>query len=93
MSIVFRVERLGQLSSLLSVCVTGLLLGLVILLSIRLRAPEIRTMHKLGCSRGTVMSLVGTEILLMTLCGTLLAVGAAWGCRVAASDSLRSLLF
>ena len=93
MSIVFRVERLVQLSSLLSVCVTGLLLGLVILLSIRLRAPEIRTMHKLGCSRGTVMSLVGTEILLMTLCGTLLAVGAAWGCRVAASDSLRSLLF
>lgn len=93
MSIVFRVERLVQLSSLLSVCVTGLLLGLVILLSIRLRGPEIRTMHKLGCSRGTVVSLVGTEILLMTLCGTLLALAAAWGCSVAASDGLRTLLF
>ncbi len=93
LNIVFRVERLVWLSSILSAFVTALLLGLVLLLSIRLRAAEMQTMHKLGCSRATIVSLIGTEIFLMTLAGILLALSAAWLSKLAAADWLRSLLF
>lgn len=93
LSIVFRVERLIWISSILSAVVTALLLGLVLLLSIRLRAGEMKTMFKLGCSRFTVVSLIGTEILAMTLIGVGLAMAAAWATQWVAADSLRSLLF
>lgn len=93
LSIVFRVERLVWLSSILSAIVTALLLALVLLLSIRLRAAEMQTMHKLGCSRSTIVMLIGTEILLMTLTGVALAAAAAWVSQVIASDWLRFVLF
>lgn len=93
LSIVFRVERLIWISSLLSAVVTALLLGLVITLSIRLRAKEIQTMNKLGCSRFTVATLLGAEVFVMTLLGFVFASLAAWGSSVVASDSLRQLLF
>ena len=93
LSIVFRVERLIWISSLLSAVVTALLLGLVIMLSVRLRAREIQTMNKLGCSRYTVLKLLGTEIGILTLLGLGLATTAAWATSLVAADSLRSLLF
>jgi len=93
LSIVFRVERLVWISSLLAVIVTTLLLGLVLLLSIRLRAAEMQTMHKLGCSRWTITQLLGSEILLMTLAGVSLAVFGAWASKVVAADWLKQLLF
>ena len=89
----FRVERLIWISSLLSAVVTALLLGLVIMLSVRLRAREIQTMNKLGCSRYTVLKLLGTEIGILTLLGLGLATTAAWATSLVAADSLRSLLF
>ena len=93
LSIVFRVERLVWLSSVLSAVVTGLLLGLVLLLSVRLRASEMQTMHKLGCSRSTIATLIATEIVLMTASGVSLAMIGAWVSQVVATDWLRSLLF
>lgn len=93
LSIVFRVERLVWISSVLAAVVTALLLGLVLLLSIRLRAAEMQTMHKLGCSRFTIATLICSEILLMTIAGIALAVIGAWVSRVVAADWLRSLLF
>ena len=93
LNIVFRIERLVWLSAVLSSIVTALLLGLVLLLSIRLRAAEIRTMFKLGCSRGTIITLLGTELALMLLAGLLLAAGSAWFTSWVASDSLRRILF
>ena len=65
MNIVFRVEQLVWVSSLLSVTVTSLLVGLVLLLSIRLRKPEIETMSRIGCSRFSVVKIIGTEVFLM----------------------------
>ena len=93
LNIVFRVERLIWISSLLSAIVTALLLGLVVLLSIRLRTNEMKTMHKLGCSRFTVAALIGTELLAMTAVGVALAFAGAWAARLVAADSLRSVLF
>ncbi|MFY9252478.1 MAG: ABC transporter permease [Fuerstiella sp.] len=93
LSIVFRVERLIWISSLMSAIVTALLLGLVLLLSIRLREAEMRTMHKLGCSQFTIITLVGTEMAILSLAGLSLAIIAAWGSHWLASDWLRSLVF
>ncbi|MDG1895479.1 MAG: hypothetical protein P8J37_11255 [Fuerstiella sp.] len=93
LNIVFRVERLVWLSSLLSATVTALLLALVLSLSIRLRAVEIRTMHKLGCSRWTIAVLISTEFLMMCAAGIVMAVTGAWLVSVLAADGLKSLLF
>ncbi|MEZ6060877.1 MAG: ABC transporter permease [Planctomycetaceae bacterium] len=93
LNIVFRIEQLVWLSAVLSSIVTAVLLGLVLLLSIRLRAAEMRTMFKLGCSRGTIAMLLGTELMLMLLAGLLLAAGSAWLTSWVASDSLRRILF
>ena len=93
LNIVFRVEQLVWLSSVLSAVVTGLLLALVLLLSIRLRENEMRTMFKVGCSRLTVFSLICTEILLMSFAGIVIATGAAFVSHSVAADRLRSLLF
>jgi len=93
LSIVFRVEQLIWISSLLSGLVTALLLGLVIMLSVRLRAKEIQTMNKLGCSRFTVLKLLGTEIGLLAVLAVVLATTAAWATSLVAADSLRRLMF
>ncbi|MEZ6127395.1 MAG: hypothetical protein R3C59_01770 [Planctomycetaceae bacterium] len=93
LNIVFRVEQLVWISSLLAAIVTALLLSLVLLLSVRLRTTELQTMFKLGCSRFTIAMLIGSEILLMVLAGVTLALGAAWVSHSVASDGLKSLLF
>ncbi|MCA9085782.1 MAG: hypothetical protein KDA81_17100 [Planctomycetaceae bacterium] len=93
MNVVFRVEKLMTFSSLLSGLVTALLLSLVLILSIRLRAAELRTMFRLGCSRSAVTLLIGTEILLMVLCGLVLTTLLTVATRSAATEWLRSLLF
>jgi putative ABC transport system permease protein len=93
LSIVFRVEQLVWISSLLAAIVTALLLGLVLLLSIRLREAEMQTMFKLGCSRLTIVTLLSSEVLLMTLAGVTLALSAAWISQAVGSSWLKSLLF
>lgn len=93
LSIVFRVEQLVWISSMLAAIVTALLLGLVLLLSIRLREAEMQTMFKLGCSRLTIVTLLASEVLLMTLAGVTLALGAAWISQAVGSNWLKSLLF
>jgi putative ABC transport system permease protein len=93
LSIVFRVEQLVWISSMLAAAVTALLLCLVLMLSIRLRAAEMQTMHKLGCSRSTVAMLLGSEIFLMTAAGVSLAIIGAWCSHLVAADWLRSWLF
>lgn len=93
LSIVFRVEQLVWLSSVLATCVTAALVSLVVLLSIRLRAAEMQTLAKIGCSKGTLIAIVGTEIGLMVLAGITVAVVASVATNLLIADSLRSLLF
>ncbi|MCA9061718.1 MAG: ABC transporter permease [Planctomycetaceae bacterium] len=93
MAIVLRVEQLMRLSSLLAAIVTTLMLSLVLFLSLRLRAAEINTMFCLGCSRGTIARIVGSEILLMLGTAAVLSSGLAIISTQLASDVLRSLLF
>ena len=93
LSIVFRVEQLVWISSILATFVTTALVSLVVLLSIRLRSGEMQTLAKIGCSKGTLVAIVGTEIGLMIFAGITVAVAASWATNLLIADSLRSLMF
>ena len=93
LSIVFRVEQLVWISSVLATLVTAALMSLVVLLSVRLRAAEMQTLAKIGCSKVTLVAIVGTEIGLMIFAGIAVAVAASWATNLLIADSLRSLMF
>lgn len=93
LSIVFRVEQLVWISSVLATLVTAALVSLVVLLSVRLRAGEMQTLAKIGCSKRTLIAIIGTEIGLMVLAGITVAVLASFATNLLIADSLRALLF
>ena len=93
LSIVFRIEQLAWVCSLAAGIVTCLLLGLVVNLSMRLRAAEMQTMFRLGCSRRTIAMLHGSEIGILLLSACAVAAGAALVTRQFAADVLQSQLF
>ncbi len=55
--------------------VTLLTMSMVIVLSIRLRRAEIETMAKLGCSRFTMTSILGSQIAILLLASLAIAAG------------------
>lgn len=93
LSVVFRIEQLVWISSLVATSATALLLGLVLSLSLRLRAAEMQTMFRLGCSRFTVVRLLASEVVLMLAAGTTVALLAARLTQELASESMRQFLF
>lgn len=77
-STIAKVKRLFDANLGLAATTTALLLGLVVLLSIRIRAHEMDTMMKLGCSRGTTARLQIAELLGVFALSAALAGAAAW---------------
>lgn len=53
LGMVLRIKRFFDANFLMVLVATGLFLTLVVLLSLRLRAREMETLHKLGCPRAT----------------------------------------
>ena len=51
------------------------------------------TMQRIGCGRGMLGALVGTEVVLMLIAAVVGAVCAAWMTQSLASEWLRQLLF
>ncbi len=78
LSFVFRVKRFFDVNAILVGAATALLLILVLMLSQRLRAAEMQTMFKLGCSRGTVWRLQMGELALVFLAAAGLLAVALW---------------
>lgn len=75
LGIVFRVKQFFDANALLVACATALLLVLVILLSLKLRADEMHTMFKLGCSRSTMALMqIGELGIVLALSATLLLI-------------------
>lgn len=93
LSIVFRIEQLAWFCSIAAGIATCLLMGLVVNLSMRLRAAEMQTMFHVGCSRTTIAMLHGAEVLLLLLAASVLATAAALLTLRFAASVLRSLLF
>lgn len=93
LAMVFRIEQLFGVAAALSAVVTGVLLGLVIFLSVRLRAPEMRTMQRIGSARGTTALLIAVEVSIMLLLALGLAAGLASASSLLAGDWLKQFLF
>ena len=72
---VFQVKGLLDVAAALVAVTTILLIGLVTMLSLRLRASEMRTLFKLGCRRSTTIRLFVAELSLIAAgCSLLLTV-------------------
>lgn len=93
MSIVFRVEQFIRIGSLLTAIVTLLLLSLIVILTLKLREREHRTLFRLGCSRGAVATMVAAEILLLLAFSAGFAAVAAWAGTAVFAGEIRSWLF
>jgi putative ABC transport system permease protein len=93
LEMVFRIEQLVWICSIAAAAVTALLLGLVLSLSLKLRAGEMQTMFRLGCSRLTIFKLQAAELGILMASASALAVAGGWLTVVAAGDAIRALLF
>jgi putative ABC transport system permease protein len=72
--------------------VTLLTMTLVIVVSIRLRRAEIVTMSKMGCSRFTILSVLGSQIAIIVFAGSAFAVLLAILTDVYGSELVRLLI-
>jgi putative ABC transport system permease protein len=78
---IFRFERVLQIIVWTVGLATALMFILVMVLSWRLRADELRTMTRLGCSRWKAVQIMGAEVFLMV--GTSVALAAFFGFVIA----------
>lgn len=92
MGMVFRVKRFFDANALLVSLSTVLLLALVILLSTRLRADEMATMFKLGCSRSTIALLQIGELMFVFLLAGVFVLIAVAVVRAYAGELILSML-
>jgi len=75
MGMVFRVNRFFEANSILIGLATGMLLLLVIVLSLKLRAREMETMFRIGCSRSTIIWLQVWELTIIFATAAVLLTG------------------
>ena len=92
LSIVFRIEQLALLFTMTAAGAAALLLALVLNLSLKLRAAEMQTMFRLGCSRLTILRLQFAEVLLMLLSSSAVAIAGGLLSRGTAAALLQQLL-
>jgi putative ABC transport system permease protein len=93
LSTIFRIEGALQAAFLLMGVGAALLIALVVMLSLRLREREMKTLYKLGCSRGKIAGIIGSELGLIAL-GCLVLTGAlALATAQYAEVILKSLVF
>lgn len=83
MANIFKIRNVLDAVIILVGSATFLALILVFYLSLRLREKEIQTIFKLGCSRATIIRLLGSEVLIILvassiICGGLLALIARY---------------
>ena len=81
MSLVFQVKRFFDANAIVVALATAALLGLVVMLSLKLRAREMETMFRLGCSKGTMLWIQLAELGFVFLAASalvLLAVFFVW---------------
>jgi putative ABC transport system permease protein len=78
---IFRFERVLRIIVWTVGLATALMFALVMVLSWRLRADELRTMTRLGCSRWKAVQIMGAEVFLMV--GASVALAAFLGLAIA----------
>ena len=88
---VFRVKSLLDALGVVLGASTVVLTGLVVVLSLRLRAREMATLHRIGCGRFTTARLVGAELGVILGVSVVLAVGGVVVVSAVAADLLWAL--
>jgi putative ABC transport system permease protein len=88
---VFRVKRFFDLVFLVVGVSTVLFLGVVVLLSMRIRAGEFRTLDRMGAARGLVARLIVAELAIVLALGGLIA-GAIAGTLLIVSPAIFRIL-
>jgi len=78
LEVVLQAKRFIDANQVAIAICTGLFLGLVIMLSLRLRREEMDTMFQLGCSRVMVFWLQVAELGIIGVASTIMAVSFAW---------------
>jgi putative ABC transport system permease protein len=73
LGLVFQVKAFFDANVLLVSVATALLLGLVFLLTLRVRRRELETLARIGCSRATLVRILATEWAVMLVAGVGLA--------------------
>jgi len=68
------------------------MMALVVVLSIRLRHAEIVTMSKMGCSRFTIASVLGSQIAIIVIASSAFAATLALLTEVYGSELVRLLI-
>ena len=79
LDIVLRVRDAIQAYFALILASTAAFFGLVMVLSLRLRAAEVQLMQRIGCSRGAIALIVGAEVTLIVAASCALAGGLTAG--------------
>ena len=92
MSMVLRVNRFFEANSLLVGLATAMLLTLVVVLSLRLRAREMETMFRIGCSRGTIVWLQVWELVIILAAATTLLAGLVFVVWSVSGEIVQALL-
>jgi len=92
LGMIFQTEKLFLANSVLIAVSTALLMGLVVMLSIRLRTPEMTTMFKIGCSRHVAWSLQAGELLVVIVFSAGLLAVSVWTIQHFASDLVQRLV-
>lgn len=92
LGLVFKVKRFFDVNYALVAASTGLFLALTILLSLRLRRREMRTLFQLGCSRGTVFWLQASELLIVFAISLVAALALAALAGASSDFLLRTVL-
>ena len=77
MSLVFQVKRFFDANAIVVALATSALLGLVVMLSLKLRAREMETMFRLGCSKGTMLWIQMAELGFVFLAAMILVLIAS----------------
>ncbi|MFI4862510.1 MAG: ABC transporter permease [Phycisphaerales bacterium JB063] len=79
MGIVLQIKRFFDANLALVAAATAMLLGLIVTLSLKLRANERHTLHMLGCGRWLIVQTQAIELAIVLGASTLLALGLAYG--------------
>ncbi|XAL97971.1 hypothetical protein OT109_10205 [Phycisphaeraceae bacterium D3-23] len=77
MGMVLRIKRFFDANVALVAIATAMLLGLVVMLSLKLRAAERHTLHMLGCGRWLIVQTQAIELAIVLGVSALLALGLA----------------
>ncbi|MFT7616771.1 MAG: putative ABC transport system permease protein [Planctomycetota bacterium] len=73
MAKIFQVKSFLDLISILLAISTSFLIALVCILTVRMRTREVQTMHEIGIGKMRVIMLLGSEVIVLIVCGCALA--------------------